>query len=580
MHTRLSILGFLLVLLTAVFPARAEVRVSAQVDRTLVSPGESLQLAVKVKDGSGEVDTSSITDFKVHSRGTSSSVQIINGRMSKEESYNYLLLPLRKGKLTIPALIVDVDGRIHRTKPITISVTEQPPAGAADAPREKSIWVTADLSEISPFAGQQITYTFRLYNAVQVDDAKFQSPEFTGFSAKEIKERRSYRKVINGREHMVTEVYFILTPLEQGPLIIDPALLHVNILRQDRRRRRSAFDDFFNRGVVEPRVLQTEPLTIAVRALPPLPPPQQFSGLVGQFEMTADMETTDLKTGDSATLAIVLQGQGNIMDAQPPKLQLPAAFKRYADNPDEEIRLDRRGTSGKKVFRTALVPVDPGAYTLPPITVVYFDVEKEAYRTLQAQVPPITVTADSTMAETAQVTITPDAIPLLKKKVAFTGRDILPPKESLAAIKSCKPLPWPLFALAIAVPAMAFGCTVLLQRWRRPDTSPSAVMKARALSALKQARSRTGTGQAFLTALYQALTAAIFAAAGRTGEALAWKEAESILQQSGISAATATRAAELLSKIESLKFSGAASKTVPERRLLDQTRKMVRELAK
>jgi nitrogen fixation/metabolism regulation signal transduction histidine kinase len=127
---------------------------------------------------------------------------------------------------------------------------------------------------------------------------------------------------------------------------------------------------------------------------------------------------------------------------------------------------------------------------------------------------------------------------------------------------------------------MAFGCAVLLQQWRQPDTSPSAVMQARARQALKRAQAEAETGEAFLTALHQALTAAIFAATGRTGEALTWKEAESTLLDMNISKATATRAAELLSKIESLKFGGAASKANPDRSLLNQTRKMVRELVK
>lgn len=575
MQTRLIIFGLLLVL-TAIPQARAEVKVSAQVDRTIVSPGESLQLEVKVSGDSGEVDISPITDFKVHSRGTSSSVQIINGRMSKEVTYNYLLIPQRKGKLTIPPLTVEVDGDPHRTDPITITVTDRPPTGAGDSTREKEVWVTADLSEISPFVGQQITYTFRLYNAVQIDDAKFQPPEFEGFSAKEIKDRRSYRKVINGREHVVTEVYIILTPLKQGPRIIDPAVLHVGIVRRDRRWRRSPFDDFFNRGVVEPRVLQTEPLKIAVRPLPPLAPSREFSGLVGRFDLTTEMETVDLKVGDSATLSITLQGEGNIMDAQIPNLKLPAAFKSYADNPEEDIHLDRNGTSGKKIFRTALVPVEPGEYKLPPIDVIYFDVAEEGYRTLQAQVPTIRVAASSTMAQMEPVTITPGPLPLLKKKVAFTGRDILAPKESLAAIETKTPLGWPAFLLSLVGPALAFCCAALVQRMRRQDTSTTALMKAKSGKALKMA-SKT-SGREFLTWLYQSLTAAIFAAAGRSGEALTWKEAEALLLESNLSEEDAARAAKLLSDIESSKFSGVHPGEVQSRQLLDQTRKMVRKL--
>lgn len=568
-----------LIAFAAIHPAYGEETVSARVDRNIIFSGESIQLRITVRGDGAEVDLSPIADFKVHSRGTRSSVQIINGHMLKQVTYDYLLMPLGKGKLIIPALIVDVDGQVQRTDPITITVEDRAAADAANPRRDKEVWVEADVSDSSPFQGQQITYTFRLYNSVQIEDAKFHPPEFKGFTVKEIKDRRSYRKVINGREHMVNELYYALAPLESGAQTIDPAVIEVGIVRQARRGRRTAFDDFFNRHVLEPRIVQGEALNLQVQPLPPLPDGVSFSGLVGRFDLSAEMESTRLNVGDSATLTLTISGEGNIRDAQMPDLQLPPAFKSYADNPEEKVQVNREGYSGSKVFRTALVPVKAGEFILPPVAWVYFDVQQAAYRTLKTQLPSITVTASAAAAE-APVAITPQPLARLKKRVAFTGRDILPPKERLTAIQSHELLGWPIFALAIAGPAMAFGCAVLMQRWRRPDTSPSAVMRARARQALKHAQAEAESGEGFLTALHQALTAAIFAAAGRTGEALTWKEAESTLLDIGIAKEAANQAAELLSKIESLKFSGGASEAIPDRRLLDQTRKMVRELSK
>jgi hypothetical protein len=577
MRTRLFTYGMLwTVILALAAPAHGQVRVSARVDRTTIAAGESVQLEVRISGGEGDVDTSALTDFKVHSRSTSTSVQIINGRMTRDVAYHFVLVHRRQGQLTIPALPVEVDGESYFTDPIAITVTQPSNGGIAAPSREKNIWVTADLSEISPFVGQEIIYTFKLYNAVQIEDAKFQPPEFSGFSSKELENRRSYRKIINGREHMVTEIHFILIPLSQGPVTIDPAVLHVGIVRRDRRRSRSPFDNFFNRGIVDPRVLQTAPISLAARPLPPLPQGQMFSGLVGRFDMTAEIESTDLKVGDSATLAVTVQGQGNIMDAQAPEVQVPPAFKNYADNPEEEISQDRSGTHGKKIFRTALVPVDPGQYTLPAIDLVYFDVEKETYQTLRAEIPPLQVAAAPADAQAEPLTVTPGPLPRLKKKVAFTGRDILPPKEDLDAIKPHHPLQWPLFLLTLAGPALFFACIEFIQRLRRPRTGAAAVMKSKARRALKSAASKN-TGEPFLSSLYQAVTAAIYTAAGRTGEALTWKEAESLLLENNISAEEAGRAAKLLSDIESYKFSGARLDEAENRKLLARTRKMVRK---
>ena len=565
-------------LLATLPTARAEVTVTAQVDRTTVSPGESVELQVTVSGGKGEIDLSGLTDFKVISRGTGSSIQIVNGQMSREETYTYLLIPQGRGRLTIPALPVDIGGQIHRSQPITITVTDQPDGGGQTTGQEA--WVTADVSDPTPFEGQQITYTFRLYNTVQIDDAKFQPPAFDGFSAKEIKDRRSYRKVVNGREAMVSEIDYVLTPLKAGGLTIEPAVLQVGIVRPDRSRRRSPFnnffnDPFFNRGTVDTRIIQTDPLKVDVRPLPPVPTDLKFSGLVGKFDLKAEMQSTDLKVGDSATLAVTVEGRGNIMDAQPPDLQIPPTFKAYADNPQEEVQLDRQGAHGKKVFRTALVPLETGHFQLPSVSLTYFDVDQKTYRTLTAPAPALTVAA-ALQSPGPTISIAPEPLQPVKKKVTFTGRDILPPKENLTAVQSRHPLSWPLFLLGLAGPAVVFGGTLLAQRLRRSDTRPAALMKAKARQALKSAQS--SPDHEFLTPLYQALTAAILGAAGRLGEALTWKEAETLLLESGRSAEEARQTAQLLSRIESCKFSGGTLTPQQRDELLSQTRQSIRKL--
>ncbi len=569
-----AIIAVLLGLLTAPCPAFAEIAVVAQVDRTTVAPGESLNLQITINGGKGEADLSGLKEFKILSRGSSSNVQFINGQMSREVTYNYLLIPQRRGRLTIPALAVEVDGRIYHSDPIVITVQDQP-AADGESPRGKEVWVSAEVSSAGPYQGQPFIYTFRLHNRVQIDDAKFQPPEFKGFSAKEIKDRRSYRKIINGREHVITEVYYILTPLAAGIRTIEPAVLQVGILRQATTRRQSPFDSFFNRAAVEPRVLQTEALNLEVLPLPPLPAGQKFSGLVGRFDLRAEIESPDLKVGDSATLAVTIEGRGNIMDAKPPEVQVPGAFKAYADTPQDEVVMDRTGFHGKKVFRTALVPLEAGRFDLPQVTMTYFDTERKTYQTLTAAAAPLTVAAAQDTAK-MPVAVTPDPIRPLRKKVAFTGRDILPPKEDLDAIKSGAPLPWAMFLLGLAAPALAFAGTVWVQHLRRPDTSPAAVMKTRARQALKIAQ--RSSDEEFLTPLYQALTAAILAASGRLGQALTWKEAEALLLKSGRSPEEARRAAALLSEIESCKFSGRAPSTRQREALMARTHQTVREL--
>ncbi len=579
MHMRRVVWIGLLLWLCLWGPAWADgVQVEAQVDRSVIGPGESVQLQITVTNGKGEVDLSRLTDFTVVPQGTSSSVQIINTRMTRETSHNYLLIPKSKGDLTIPSLSVTVDGKPFKTQPITIQVmTEQQ---ASDEGVSRDIWVESQLSQDDPYVGQQITYTFRFYNAVNVSDAKFQPPEFAGFKAKEIEKRHSFRKIINGREFMITEVYYILTPLEAGAVAIEPARLQVGVLKPDRRRRRSTLDDFFNdrffsSGQVVRRQLQTESLELKIRPLPSLGSGKRFSGLVGQFELSADMETTELRVGDSATLTVAVQGRGNLMDSEAPRLQHGDDFKSYDDAPQEEITTERDGTSGRKVFRTALVPVKAGRFQLPPVELTYFDTRTENYQTLTARIPELVVQA-SEAAQAQPVIIAPQRLPDIKKRVQFTGRDILPPKESLNALRPARLLDVKLFALWLTLPILAYGIIVAIQSWKRPDSTPSAIMKERAQQALKAAH--RDPPDKILSHLYQALTAAILCAAGRQGEALTWQEARALMQAGGHSDDKAQQAADLLAAIESLKYSGSGLSSQKTDNLMAQTRSMVKEL--
>ncbi len=584
MIKRIIIVGFLLWMApVALLWAGTDVSVRTFVDRTTVAVGESVQLTITIEGGDGEADIRTISDFQVHSRGTSTSVQFINGRMSQTCSTNYLLIPRKTGQLTIPALPVEVDGRVYQTEPIAITVTSQAAGDAQVASRD--VWVAASVSEQKPFVGQQIIYTFRLYHAVPVGEARFQPPVFSGFSARQVEKRNSSRRIINGREYGVTEVYYMLTPVSAGAQRIEPGVLNASIMRNDRRGSRSPFDPFFDspffsRSVMEPRILQSEPLDLQVQPLPPYPDqnPDAFSGLVGRFDLDAAVEPTDLSVGGSATVTLTLEGQGNIMDARPPALQLPAEFKSYPDNPQEQIEQGPSGTSGKKIFRTAIVPVKSGRFELPPVRLTYFDVQQKAYRTLNTEPIGLNVQPGET-AEAAPVTIAaPPASGSLKKKVEFIGHDILPLKESLDAIEPQRALSLAVFLIWILAPAAAFGVTRLMLRRRRKDAGPAARMKARSHAAIKAAANADSDRDLFLSHLYQAMVAAICAAAGRTGQALTWKEAEDLLVQSGLDAQQAQTAAALLTRIESSKYSGADLDAAQRKDLLEHTQNMVRTL--
>lgn len=561
--------------LTATATAHAA-GVSAVVDRNQATVGESIALRLTIEGGQGKADLSGLADFKTISRGTSSSFQMINGRTSRQLIHEYTLIPLQAGNLTIPAIPVTIDGKVHYTTPIGITISRQPPADSG----QRDVYVTAEVSVPSPWAGQQFTYTFRLFNAVQVTDAKFQAPDFKGFNAEELEDRQSHRAVINGREFIVTEVAFILVPVKTGELEIEPAVLQVGILQRNQRAKPfSGMDAFFGRTKVTTRILETEPIPVHVRALPPIQPGTSFSGLVGRFEMSASLDKTDLRVGDSTTLAVTISGSGNIMDALVPTIPTPEPFKTYADNPEELIHQGSGGYSGSKIFRTALVPVEPGQYRIEPIVLAYFDIDTGEYRTISTSAFDVTASPSDIAATDIDVfRATPTQTPSLKKSVEFTGRDLLPLKEGLDTLKPQRSLSPMWFTLFLAIPVLGFVAAKTVAQMTQKDDSPGRIMADRAKQAMKTAATAGSTDADFLSALYRALVSAILGKQGVMGTSLTWLEAKTRLVDIGWDGDDAAATARLLEAIESFNYSGGTLNQEKRADLLDRTRQAVRRL--
>lgn len=554
--------------------------IQAVVDRTHIGPGESLELTVSIKGGDGTVDISPIRDFKVLSGGTSTSVQIINGQMSREVNHTYTLIPLKEGRLVIPPLTVMSDKTPRKTAEIVVTVSPN----TKEKTGGEDVFAEGQVSNSSPYTGEPFIYTFKLFNAVQITNARLQKPEFSGFMAKEVdNSRKTYRTVMAGREYQVTDLNILLVPLGAGPKTIDPGSLECDIVvRQNTRRGPFGIldDSFFGQGRVEPRVIRTEPLIVTVKPLPPFNGKGQFSGLVGTFQIQFDMDKTTLNVGESATLSVTVSGTGNIMDAPAPEISIPDAFKSYKDAPQENIQPGVNGYTGEKIFRMALVPLKEGKYTLEPITLNFFDVSSGQYKTRLTA--PVSITVHpSKEKDKLEVYSSPTSEPKpLKKNVEFTGRDILPLKEDMDALKTQKAISTAWFWAFLLAPALlCLGVKAYLMRTTKKD-DPSSLMALRADQALKDACKPNVSADEFLTCLSRSLISILLSRAGVKGESLTYIEAETILKSAGFSEEAAKSATHLIERIDSGRFSGHELDSKSRETLLAETRELVRMISR
>lgn len=557
--------------------------IRASVDKTRITLDESLHLVVTLSDGEGTVDTSPITDFRVISKSTSTSIQMINSSFNRSVNYSYTLVPTREGQLVIPALPVTSDGITHKTRPISIQVSKTAPSGGA---ANRDVFVTAEVSNDSPYVGQLMTYTFRFHYAVSISNARLEKPSFAGFNAREVEENRTYTTIISGREYNVTEVTYVLIPMKAGSLSIDAAVLNCEVVaRRGNSSRNFPFDSifndpFFSGGQLEPRSLSSEPVSVTVQALPAYKGDIPFSGLVGTFSLKAELENPVISVGDSSTLSLTIEGAGNIMDAEEPRIAIADAFKIYSDSPEENITFSRNGYSGKKTFRKALVAVRPGVYTIEPVRMSFFDANDRSYKILSTD--PIRITANpSGEKETSALSASPAPEPLpelKKKKVEFTGRDILPLKTELDALDDNTWLSIYPFVICLLIPMGCFAAVKLYCVVTGKSDDPKRVMAERAEQMLRKASGLQDDPEQFLSCLYKALVSGVCSKAGSKGESLTYLEAEQFLTAAGCDKELASRASILLKDIESARYGGGKPDDTFQNRLLEEVRQLVGSL--
>ena len=536
--------------------------VTAQVDRTRISVNDYLELRVIFDGGEGEVDTAPITDFQIVSRSNSSNISIINGNYTKTVTAVFQLVPRGKGKLTIPALAVSHGSKTYHTHPIVVTVSAE-----GNSPEDsRDIFVQAKLSHDKLFVGQQGIYRFQLFSAVQFTNARLQKPEFEGFSVEEMgKEPRKFTRNINGRRYNGVEIAYLIIPRIPGNITIDPAMLSCDVVLQDRSRRDPFGDSFFTNGFfsntrTQPRRFSTQALPIEVKPLPPHDGGVPFSGLVGQFKLSASLDNNAITAGDSSTLTVTISGTGNVMDAKMPDLAIPEHFKVYEDSPVEEVRLTHQGYQGKKTFKRALVPVSPGTFTVPPLALTFFDVENNVYQTIFTSSMPMTV-APNTRQESVKSpleTVSPGTQISSPQQVAFTGRDILPLKEGPDVLTRRFGISLPFFAMLYLLPFVLLFLGQALTQAMKKGVDPIVALAKKADVYLEKGRKEEGNDQTFLRNLYMAMMCRILSRAKEQERSMTIAEACDLLHKNGVESETVTQVADVMHDIESIRYGGAA----------------------
>ncbi|MDR0575171.1 MAG: BatD family protein [Tannerella sp.] len=340
---------------------------------------------------------------------TNRSMQIINGKRagSSTTTYTYVLSAKKEGTFNIDPATIKIGNSEYKSNALTIKVlpadqttaqnqaqgggARQPGDGGAASSSgisDENIFLRVIVSNRDVYEQEGFLVSFKLYTVYDiagVNNVKF--PEFEGFLAQdiELKDVQWQMENYKGRNYNTAVMkQTVLYPQRSGQLKIGSGRVDAVVRVRNQSRGRSFFDDFFDTYQNVTKPLVSSPVTIDVKPLP-TGKPVSFSGAVGNYTMSSEINKTELKANEAITIKLTIKGNGNIKLLKNPEVKFPNDFEVYDPKANNNIRVTEAGASGSKTIEYMAIPRYAGDFEIPAVNFSYFDTKAGVYKTLSTE---------------------------------------------------------------------------------------------------------------------------------------------------------------------------------------------------
>jgi hypothetical protein len=396
------------------------VQLKATVSPNPVGVGQALEYMVEL---SGE--STSLPDLKqpafpnlkvVSGPNVSTSISMDNFKTTASKTYVWTLLTRTNGKVKIPAPTIQYKGKTYQGNAVTLTVSDKikSTSGQKNASQDLSdkIFFKTLVSNETPYLNQKITVTYKLYFNLQISNPKIEEGNYVDLWMESYDLGNNLaisQENYQGRRYStVTIKKFAAYPTKVGTINIPPMTVFVDaLLPQKKKRRRSIFDDFMTPFGQQKRLtLSSNQVPINVQPFP-ASQPENFSGLVGNFELSGNINADTVKVNEAVTLKLRLSGNGNVYAFSEPDFKLSNEFEAYPGTLNKTINWQKRQVASAS-WEQVLLPRVPGVLEIPAYTLSWFD--------------PIKKTFSSEVVGPFRLVVTTDAGQLVYRDTPVTNR--------------------------------------------------------------------------------------------------------------------------------------------------------------
>ncbi len=424
-------LFFIPLLVLSVYPGfSGAADITVHTDRNPAVLQESFQLIFEAVGGvDDDPDFSPLEkDFQVLSTSTSTSMNIVNTKITRTRQWRLTLMPVNAGNLVIPAISFGRD----KSPPSSLTVIQAGTgASGRDAP---DIFIDVEASPGSAYVQAEVIYNVKLYRAVATSNETLSEPDVGQGSAiiELLDADRSYDTFVEGRRYAVFERSYAIYPQVSGKLPIGPVRF------QGQLSAASPFSlDPFGAGG-RTIVRQSEAVELQVEPIPAAYPSGHWLPAV-DVEITGKWSKNPLELlpNEPVTRTLTLTARG-LTASQLPEMQelLPDGFRQYPDQPELENRKTAEGITGVRQQKNAIIPARPGEYTLPEISLPWWNTETQAleYAVLPERRVQVTAAAPDAAIDTPVLPALGIDAPVQAQAAPETGEISTPPTDVSSGI--------------------------------------------------------------------------------------------------------------------------------------------------
>ena len=420
-HSRSFLLIAITIFVSSSITLAAEVAIGVSSQESYV--GVPIELQVQVRNASTHRPPviEDVDGLTIQLRGRpsqSTQLSIVNGRRSERSTltYSYDVTPVREGEFTIPPIKVSADGIATVTKAVKIVATKSETGDLMFVEiigKKERVYVGQSLDLtlkiwIRPYRNRDYKVTLdarNMWNLVSRNTnwGPFEEAINTMREQREVPRGRSVLREDASGEQSEYYLYEIdATTYPDRPGQIDGngirVIVEYPVSLGRSRSPLSMFDDDFFGGsmfggsMFGSRISITEvrPIsaaaTVGATTVLPIPTegrPDDYRGAVGKYSILSQVTTDRVRVGDPITLRIGIDGEGPMELVSAPPLESQANLIDNFKVPDESLAGFIDGK--RKVFTTTIRPRRADVTEVPPITMSYFDPDKEEFVRIQSR---------------------------------------------------------------------------------------------------------------------------------------------------------------------------------------------------